>query len=109
WPDQALFAGSVRWVGDYRKMRQLFRERDRSQVDRVPCSSLESLYAALAEHDVAVAAGEQIFRRQQPFLNRGRRSSLEQDRLLYRRQPSQQGEVLHVARTNLKHVGVFAD
>src|ERR1700678_161697 len=99
----------MRWVGHHWKMRELFGERDSGKVKRIPHTGVEGLDPTLAKSDLIVPSREQVLSRQQPLLHRGRWTALEQNRLLGRRQPSQQGEVLHIACTDLEHIRVLTD
>jgi hypothetical protein len=107
--DQALLAGAMRRIGHHRQMREFFGESDRGKVERVARAGFEGLDSALAKCDLIVPSRKQVFRRQQPLLHRGRGAALEQNRLLDGREPSQQREILHVARADLEHVGVLTD
>ena len=53
--------------------------------------------------------GQDVFGRQQPFLDGGGDAALEHDRLARVAQLAQQREVLHVPRADLKDVGVLVD
>src|SRR5579859_1899163 len=108
-PDQALLTGAVRGIGHYRQVREFFGQCDGGQVECVAHASLKRLDSAFAEGNLAISAGKQVFRRQQPLLHRGARATLEQNRLLGGREPSQQGKILHVARAYLEHIGVLAN
>jgi hypothetical protein len=70
---------------------------------------LEGADAALAQHDVEVAALGDVFGRHQPLLDGGAHAPLEQDRPGGGADGLQQGEVLHVAGADLEHVGVGSD
>ena len=80
-----------------------------ADVERVAGRGLERPDAALAEHDVEVAALRDVLGRHQPLLDGGVHAALEQDRLAGRADGLEQREVLHVAGADLKHVGVRAD
>src|SRR5580658_31335 len=108
-PDQALLAGPMRGIGHYGQVREFFGEGDGGKVKGVSHAGFERLDSALTKDDLVVSSGQQVFRRQQPFLHRGRGSSLEQDGFLDDGEPAQQGEVLHIACADLEHIGVLAD
>src|SRR5208282_1970132 len=78
--NQALFAGAMRGIGHDRQVRKFFGESDGSKIESVARGSFESLNSALAKGDLIVAAGKQVFRCQQPLLDRGRGAALEQNR-----------------------------
>ena len=90
-------------------MRQLACQGNRREIEGIAGLSLKGLDAALAQHNVGIAAREQILGRQQPLFDAGRRATLEQNRLVNLGEPAQQVEVLHVARTYLQHVRVLTD
>ena len=54
--NQALLAGSMRWIGNDRQMRKIARQRNRRQIERIPHFRFKRLDAALTQHDVRVAA-----------------------------------------------------
>ena len=67
---------------------------------------LERADAALAQRDVRIAGVEDVFRRQQQLLQRGRRAAFQQHRGPLRPHGFQEAEVLHVPRADLQHVGI---
>jgi thiamine biosynthesis protein ThiI len=107
--DQVPAAAGMRRVHDHRQVRQPLRDRDRADVQGVPGGLLERADAALAEHDVQVAALSDVFGGHQPFLDGGVHAALEHDRLAHAADRLQQREVLHVARADLEHVRVAGD
>ena len=100
-------AGSMRRIGDDRKMRQLFDHRNRGDIERVSGVVLERSDAAFAKDYVAVAACHDVFRRQQPLLDRRGRPALQKNRTPHLRQFFQQIEVLHVPGADLKYVDML--
>ena len=93
-------------VGNYRQVRAALRQRDRVQVHGVARGRLEGADAALAQDHIRVALGNNVLGAQQPFLNRGREAALEQRWHAGTAHLFEQLVVLHVARTNLQHIGV---
>src|SRR5699024_5285505 len=65
--------------------------------------------ASLTQHDVEVAALGDVLGSHEPFFDGGAHTPLEQHRLARVTRCLQQSEVLHVAGTDLKHVGVGGD
>jgi hypothetical protein len=61
------------------------------------------------KHDAPVAAGQDVFGRQQPLFDRRGNASLEQDGLALMTQLPEQRVVLHVPRADLEHVAVLLD
>src|SRR5580700_3663612 len=80
--NQALLAGSVRGIGDHRKMREIPGERDGCEIESISHLAFKGLDTALAQHNLMIAAGEKIFGRKKPFFYRGGRAALQQDRLV---------------------------
>src|SRR5579863_3019217 len=107
--NQALLAGSMRWVGDHGQVREIASQGDGSKIEGVPHFGLEGFDSPLTEHDLLVAAGKQILRGQEPFLDRGGGATFQQNRFIDGSEAAQQSKVLHVARTNLEHVDVLTD
>ena len=100
---------TVARVRDDREMAQLLHDRDRGDVEGVARRRLECADTALAEHDVVVAAREDVLGRQQPLLDGGREASLQHHRLARVTKLAQQRVILHVARADLEEVGVAID
>ncbi len=107
--DQVAAAAGMRRVHDHGQVRQPLDDRDRADVQGVPGGLLEGPDAALAEHDVEVAALGDVLRGHQPLLDGGVHAALEHDRLAHAADRLQQREVLHVAGADLQHVGVAGD
>ena len=99
----------MRRVHDHGQVRQPLGDRHRADVQGVPGGRLEGADAALAEHDVEVAALGDVLGGHQPFLDGGVHAALEHDRLADAADRLQQREVLHVAGADLKHVRVARD
>ncbi len=102
-------AGSVRWVGQNRKMRELLDDRNGRNVQRVARVVFKCTNATLAEHHVVVPARHDVLGREKPFFNRCRRPALQENRLADLRQFLQQIEVLHVACPDLQDIDLFAE
>ena len=79
--------------------------RHRRQVQGVARAGLEGADAALAQDHGVAAVRQQVFGRHQQIVHGGADPALEQHRLAHAADPSQQVEVLHVARADLDHVG----
>ena len=56
-------------INNDRTMRLLLDDRNGGKVQRVAGVSLESADAPLAEHEIGVVVGQNVFARQQPFLD----------------------------------------
>ena len=106
---QVAAATGVRRVHDHRQVRQPLRDRHRADVQGVPRRLLERPDAALAQHDVQVAALGDVLGGHQPLLDGGVHAALEHHRLAHPADRLQQREVLHVARADLQHVRVAGD
>ena len=79
--DQIGLAGAVRRVDHHRQVGLVVQVRDRGQRQGEPRVVLEGADAALAEHDVGIAAVEDVLGGQQEFVHRGAHAALQQDRL----------------------------
>ena len=66
-------------------------------------------HAPLAQHDLIISFSHNVFGCQEPFLQCGSHPALEQDRQFRTTDSAQKRVVLHVARANLNHVGIFFD
>ena len=73
-------AGAMAGIDQNRQVRQRLYRRDDGQVERIAAMVRKRPYAPLAEDDVVIAAGEQVFGRHQPFLERSRHPAFEQNR-----------------------------
>ena len=73
-------AGGVARVDDDRQMAQLTHNGNRRDIERVARVGLEGTDAALAQHHVARAVRQQVFGSHEPFLNRGRKTALQEYR-----------------------------
>jgi hypothetical protein len=107
--DQLALAGAVRRVDDDRQVRQRVHHRHGADVQGVAGGGLEGPDAALAQHDVEVAALGDVLGGHQPLLVRRGQPALEHHRLAHPADRLQQREVLHVAGADLQHVGVLRD
>ncbi len=107
--NQAAPAGGVRGVGDDRQVRKFPDQGDSGDVKGVAQFGLEGADAAFTQHHVGISSRQQVFGRQQPLPDAGRRTALEKDRAFRDGHLPQQGEVLHVARPHLQHVGVLGN
>ena len=102
---EARVARAVAGIDDHGQV-SLVKPGHRRQRERKVCVRLEGADAALAEHHLAVARIEDIFRGQQQFLDRRRRPALEEHRQGRAPHRLEQPVVLHVARAHLENVGV---
>ena len=103
-------AGAVAWVDDDGQMAECSNHRNRGEVQSVARARLERADASLAEDDShAIASGQNIFRGHQEFFDGGREATLEQDRFVGGGDGFQELKILHVARADLKQVGIGGD
>ena len=107
--DEVANAGAVRGIDQDGQMGLLLDIGDGVEIERVAGRGLEGADAALAQHHLLVAGGEQIFGGEQQFLDLGREAALEQHRLARLADGAEQGEILHVAGADLQRVGMFGD
>src|SRR6185369_15763952 len=87
-------------------MRDTTHRGNRREVESVSCVLRKGANAALAKNDLVVALSHDVLRRKQPLVERRGETALEQYRQFRSACPSQEREVLHVARANLDHVAV---
>ena len=102
-------AGAVAGIDEDRQVAALFDGGNDGEVERVAREVGEGADAALAEDDVVVAFGHDVFGGHEQFFERGGHAAFEQHRLLGAAGALEQREVLHVARADLDDVGVFLD
>ncbi len=107
--DQVPATARMRRVHDHRQVGQPLRDRDGADIQGVARRLLERPDAALAQHDVQVAALRDVLGGHQPFFDRRAHAALEHDRLSGAADRLQQREVLHVAGADLQHVRVRGD
>ena len=62
---------AVAGIGDHGQVGKLGQRRDGGQVQRVPGVGFKGSDAALAQEDVRIAAGQDVFCREQQLLDRG--------------------------------------
>ena len=96
-------------VDDDRQVRDLLDGSDGAQIERIARIRLVSAYAALAEYDVVVTAGHDVLRRVEPLADGRGKAALQEYRRMHLADFFEQLEVLHVARTDLDHVGILRD
>ena len=104
----AMTCGMAR-VGDDGKMRNLLEQRDGADVERVAGGGFKSADAALAEHDVGIAVGENALRRAQKVGDGRDHAAFQQDRPAGAPCSFKQRVVLHIAGADLQDVGVLGD
>jgi hypothetical protein len=94
-------------VGQDGQVTELLHHGNGRDVERIARVALERANPALAQHDIHVAAGQDVLGGQQPLFNRGRDAALQENRRARATEFSQQGKVLHVARANLQDMRVL--
>ncbi len=105
---QRRAATGMAGVHDDRQVGFFLQHRDRRHIEGVAGGCLESPYAALAKDHLIVAVGHDVLRRHEQFLDGGGESPLEEHWFPGAAHFGQQGEVLHVAGTDLEHVRVLS-
>ncbi len=88
-------------------MRQPFEHWDRRYVKCVSCKCLEGTDPPLAENNVFIAFGHNVFSAHQPLFYCVCQPAFQQDRLFQLTQLLKQSEVLHVARAHLYDVHIL--
>ena len=102
-------AGAVTGINEDRKMAAFFDGGNDGEVESVAREIGEGANAALAEHDVVVALGEDVFGGHEELVERRGHATLEEDGLFGAASALEEREILHVARANLDDIGVFLD
>src|SRR5882762_7892240 len=90
-------------------MTSLFHGRNHGEVEGVARKIGERSNAALAEHDVVIALGEDVLGGHEEFVERGGHAALEENRFFSAARAFEERKVLHVARADLDDVRVFLD
>src|SRR4029453_2997723 len=90
-------------------MRNSPDRRYRSKIEGFTRMLRESPNAAFAQDYVVIALGHDVFRRQQPFFECCRHSSLQKYRQLRPASPPEERKVLHVTSTDLNYVAISFD
>src|SRR5437870_4948316 len=99
-------AGPVRRVGQNGQVRKLLDYGNSGDIQSVARGRFKGADSALAEDHVVVAAGHDVFGAEQPFLDGGRHTALQQHRLVYNAQGAQKMVILHIARAHLQNINV---
>src|SRR2546429_375493 len=101
--------GAMAGVDENGQVAALFDRRDDREVQSVARKVRKGPNAALAQHHVVVALGEEVLRGHEKFIEGGGHAALEKNGLLGAAGALEEREILHVARANLDDVGVFFD
>ena len=102
-------AGAVRGIDEDGQVAALLDGGNDGKIEGVAGEVGEGAHAALAEHDVVVALGEDVFGGHEKFVERGGHAALEKDGKFGAAGALEEREILHVARADLDDVGVFLD
>ncbi len=102
-------AGAVTGIDEDGKVAALFHGRNHGEVESVARKIGERSNAALAEHDVVIALGEDVLGGHEEFVERGGHAALEENRFFGAARAFEERKVLHVTRADLDDVGVFLD
>ena len=105
--NQVPFPGAVAGVSNDWQVTEPLDHRDRRHVQREPGQGLKTAYASLAEHHLAIAPGQHVFRRQEPLLVGCGKAPFDHYRHIQFAHGVQQIVVLHITSANLQDVGVF--
>src|SRR5260370_4770649 len=80
--DFVAAAGAVRGVANHWQVRKFFDDGDGSDVEGVARIRFERADAALAEDDVVIAAGKDVFGAEKKLFHSGREAALEENTLV---------------------------
>src|SRR4051794_26817676 len=86
-----------------------FDDRDGGKIKRVARVGFESANAALAEYQIRIFVGQNVFAGEQPFFDFHGEAALEEDRAAGFGGGDEELEILGVASADLQNVGVFGD
>src|SRR5260370_20836647 len=95
--DFVAAAGAVRGVANHWQMRKFFDDGDGGDVEGVARVGFERADAALAEDDVVIAAGKDVFGAEKKLFHSGREAALEENGLADFAEGAEEIVVLHVA------------
>ncbi len=90
-------------------MAQAFGQRHSGHIVQIPRRVIETSNPTLAQHNLRIALREHVLRAHQQVIDRGRNTSLEQYGSMRFADFGQQDKVLHVAGTDLNHVGILGN
>ena len=107
--DELRFAGAVRRIDDDRQVTLVVKIGHRGQRQGEPGVVLVGADAPLAEHDAGIAPVEDVLGGKQELLQGRAHPALQQCRFTRVAHGLEQLVVLHVAGTDLEHVGVLGD
>jgi len=102
-------ATALAGVDDDGKMGFFFGDGDGGEIESVAGVGFEGANAALAEQDVGIAVGEQIFGGEEPFFDFFAHAAFEHHGFAGVRAFDEKAEVLSVAGADLEDVGGFRD
>ena len=97
-------AAALAWVRNDREVGFLFGDSDGGEIERVTGIGLERADAPLAEEDIGVSVGKDVFGGEQPFFDPLAHSALEHDRFARTGTLDEELVVLRVAGADLKNV-----
>ncbi len=107
--DEAAAAGSVAGIEDDGEVGELLEGGDGGDVAGVAGVSFKGADAALAEDDVRVAVGGDVFGGHEEFFQGGAEAAFEQDGAAAFSEGFEERVVLHIAGADLEHVGIGGD
>ncbi len=87
----------------------MFNDRNGADIEGVACFGFIGADATFTQHHIIVAVAENVFSAHQPFFRGAAEAAFEKDGAIGFADGVEQGIVLHITRTNLENVGIFAD
>src|SRR5208283_91760 len=93
-------ARPMRGIHHNGQVRELLDDRDGGDIEGVSQITVKGSDAALAQHDVVVPAGHDVFGGKEQLLNGGGDSAFQQNRLGHLAELSQQVVILHVTSSD---------
>ena len=91
-------------IDEYRQVAQTLDRQHRAQVKGIAGIGLKGADAPLAQDDIFVALGQDVFGGHEEFLDRGAHAALQQHGLAGLSHRFEQIEILHVAGADLDHI-----
>ena len=76
--NHVVLARAMRWIDDDRQMRDAANRGNRREVEGVARVLRERAHAALAEHHIVIALRHDVFRGEQPLIQRRGQAALQQ-------------------------------
>ena len=104
---QTGLTGGVAGIHDHGQVGQLMEKGHGGEIQGAAHAAGKGADAPLAEDDVFIAAGEDVFGAEEQLLHRGGRASFQKNGLMAAPQGAQKVVVLHIAGAHLQNIDVL--